>query len=410
MRFIRGIVLGALAVGLACGDDPSNAPPVPSAVTLASGNNQSALPGVQLPVPLTVTVTGTGSAPYPDVRVNWAVTTGSAALSAAVDTTDANGQSSTTVTIGTIPGNVVVTATVTGVTPVSFQATALNPCGITVPGVLTPLDTNGTANGVLTNFDCQLGGPYFTDFYRVVVPAQMGLQFSMTSVAYDTWLEQYHLSFPFIAVNDDYDDVDTTNLNSRIQIIAAAGTYVLAPSSTLPNRFGAYTLTAGMRPQTIAGCPLADRFLSWITRGVTFAEQVETTNCITIRPGNGRAYGERVLIAASSTRPLSVTVTSAAFNPRLELYELTNTPPDFRVLATAVNGTGTSATLNYTPTTTDRGYRLEITSVDTVQIGGYTLTVNGPAPNVSEAIVLPLGNAQFDRARPRATPGKARPN
>ena len=403
MRGIRCLLFGALALGLACGDDEGNAPPVPTAINLTSGNGQSALPGVTLPLPLTVTVLGAGGSPYPNVRVNWAVTTGSAALAAPADTTDANGVSTMTVTVGTTPGNLVVSASVTGLAAVTFALTALNPCGISVPGVVTAVDTNGTRTGALTNFDCQLNGPFFTDFYGVTVPAQMGLIINMTA-GFDTYVELYHSGGQFIAVNDD---TDSSITNTRLQIIAAPATYIVGASSFAGNVTGAYTVSLQGRGQALTGCR-GDSFLTWITRGVALADQIEATDCVAARTGGGRAFTDRVLIAAGQARPLTVNMASAAFNPRLELYTETTTGP---VFAAAADGSGGSATLNFTPPASPPVivYRLDISSVDTAQTGAYTLNVGGTVPNVREPVVLPFGTG-LEGAPARVTRGKRTPN
>jgi hypothetical protein len=382
MRFTGRILIGALVVSLACGGD-ENAPPVPSGMTLTSGNNQSGLPGTPLPQPLTVTVTGAGGAPYPGVRVTWTVTTGAAGLSSPIDTTDVNGVSSTNVTVGTTPGNLVITANVTGVPAVPFSLTTLDPCDVT-----TTMSTDTTRNGVLTNFDCQFNGPFFTDFYSFVLPAQAGVLVSMNAV-FDTYVEQYHLSGPFISLNDDQDSVVT---NSRLNVIAAAGTYVLAASTFAGNVTGPYTITVAPRTQSVTGCR-GENFLPWITRGVAMSESVDATDCTTIRTGGGRAFSDRVLIVLTPVRTLNVSVASAAFNPRLELYVQTTAGPTF---TTAQNGSGGSVTLTHTPAAA-AVFRLEITTVDTAFTGAYTLNEASTPPLAGEVIMMPFGNTTKDR-------------
>ena len=276
----------------------------------------------------------------------------------------------------------------------ALTLTVQNPCTI-----LTPLPADTTVNGSLSIYDCRFGGPFFTDFYGVTLGAQAGLQVSMTA-SYDTYMEQYHQTGPFIAVNDD---MDSTSLNSRIAIIAAPGAWVFAASSFDSVVTGSYALTVAPRAQTLTGCR-GEPFRTWITRGVTITDQAEATDCTTIRAGGGRAFSDRVLITLSAAAPLSATVTSAAFNPRLELYQQTQAGP---TLVASANGTGTSVTLAHTPAQT-AVFRLEITTVDTVQTGAYTLNVTGPAPNVSQPIVLPFG--PIERAMPRVSRGKAAPN
>lgn len=396
MPIARRMLVVVCVAGLACSE--GTAPPVPSAIVVAGGNNQSALPGVTLALPLRVTVTGAAGAPFPGATVTWAVTAGSASLASPTSTTNASGEASVTVTIGVVPGNVVVTATVTGVAPASFQHTALDPCLVRVD-----IATNATANGVLTNFDCAVfigtGGPFFTDFYRFTTLGQSGLQITLTA-GFDAYLEQFEVTGPFIAFNDDLDSVAT---HSRVQVIAGAGTFILAASTFAGSVTGPYTLTVGPRTQTLTGCR-GENFLPWLTRGVALTEQVETTDCTTIRAGGGRGYSDRVLIVSTTARPLAVTLASAAFNPRLELYEQTAGGP---VLRTNADGAAGTATLNYTPLT-GAIFRLEITSVDTVATGAYTLNVTGPTPGEAQVIALPFGAAL--PAEPRATRVKASPN
>lgn len=378
MQIARSLVFGVLIVGLACSE--GTAPPVPSAMVAAGGSLQSGLPGVELALPLRVTLTGAGGAPFPGARVTFTVTVGSASLGTPVVTSNASGEAATTVTIGVIPGAITVMASVTGVPSVSFSLTALNPCT-----VLRDISADTTVgDGVLTNFDCQFNGPYFTDFYRVTLPAQAGLTLGMTAT-YDTYLEQYSTTNDaFIGVNDDLDSVAT---NSRINIIAGAGSYRIAASTFLGNVTGTYALTVGPRAQTLAGCR-GDSFLSWITRGVAFSEQIEATDCVTLGSGGVRFFGDRVFITLTPARNLSMTMASGVFNPRIELWELVNGTPPSLVSRASVTGTSGVATLNYTPAA-GALFRLEFTTADSVQTGAYTLNVTGPTPADADLIMLP---------------------
>ena len=374
-RRLAVAVLMLYAVGQACGGD-GGSPIVPNAITIVSGNNQSGQLGDSLAVRLKVAVTGSDSRPYVGGRVTWVVTNGSAALAQGTDTTDAAGESENKLTIGVTPGDIAITATVTGVTPAAFTATALDPCDI-----LTDHAVGSVATGTLTGFDCQFGGPFFTDFYRIVLPAQQGITVSMSAGAYDTYLEQYHLSGPFIAVNDDRSATDT---NSNIEVIAATGTYVFAASTFRANITGPYSLTSAARGEALGGpCP-ADPFLPWITRGVALSEQIDATNCSTGRPAGGTAFSDRVLITLAATRGIAATLASGVFPPRLELYQVSNVASP--TLVASANGAG-SAVLNFTPTTSQI-FRLEITTQDTAQTGAYTLNVTGPSPVEAAQVML----------------------
>ncbi len=97
----------------------------PAAVILVSGDDQSADAGTTLPQPLVVEVQDAGGNPVPGVTVLWDSRTGS--VVPATGTTDAAGRSQTVWTLGTGDINQSATATVAGLTPVVFTATAIFP-------------------------------------------------------------------------------------------------------------------------------------------------------------------------------------------------------------------------------------------------------------------------------------------
>jgi hypothetical protein len=125
-RIRVAVSLGVVMAAAACGGGSSEpaGPSGPSAVDIVSGNGQVQLIGTALTSPLVVRVTSGGS-PVPGKTVTFAVVTGSATVSPASATTDANGQAKTLVTLGSSPGDVSITATVSGTAlKVTFLETA----------------------------------------------------------------------------------------------------------------------------------------------------------------------------------------------------------------------------------------------------------------------------------------------
>jgi hypothetical protein len=99
---------------------------VPSAIEPVSGGDQSGAVGTALPQPLVVRVVSARGAGVPRVPVTWAVTQGGGTLSTTSTTTDARGETSSVLTLGSAAGsaNNVVTATIAAIAgaPVSFTA------------------------------------------------------------------------------------------------------------------------------------------------------------------------------------------------------------------------------------------------------------------------------------------------
>ncbi len=97
----------------------------PTGLTMSGGNHQTGQTGWTLPNPLQVVVNGRAGVNVPGVTVNFAVTSGSATLSASSVLTDATGTASVQLTLGANPGNVTVTATVAGLPAVQFNANTI---------------------------------------------------------------------------------------------------------------------------------------------------------------------------------------------------------------------------------------------------------------------------------------------
>jgi Domain of unknown function (DUF4082) len=92
-----------------------------------SGDNQNGVTGAVLSNPLVVQVINSQNNPQSGVTVNFAVTSGGGSVSPANAVTNASGQASTTLTLGSVPtgpGGVVVTATAVGIGSTDFLASA----------------------------------------------------------------------------------------------------------------------------------------------------------------------------------------------------------------------------------------------------------------------------------------------
>lgn len=91
----------------------------PGAIAPVSGDNQAGEPGDPLPLPLVVGIAGVGD--LSGVPIRFEVVTGRATLSDSVVDTDAAGQASVTVQLGTTPGPVQVQATAPGGATTQFD-------------------------------------------------------------------------------------------------------------------------------------------------------------------------------------------------------------------------------------------------------------------------------------------------
>jgi hypothetical protein len=125
MRSRSALILVVLASFLisGCSQDPPTTPRL-AELRLVSGDGQSAPIGSLLPLPLVVRVQDQRGNPISGAVIRWQVTSGTGVVAPLVDTTDADGRAETTFRLGQNLGVQTVSATLTGLSPVSFVATA----------------------------------------------------------------------------------------------------------------------------------------------------------------------------------------------------------------------------------------------------------------------------------------------
>ena len=160
--------------------DIGEPPPPPHALDKVSGDGQEGLAGVALAEPFVVSVLDEDGAAVAWAVVTFSVTAGGGILSATTATTDANGQASTTLTLilGSDAETNTVEATVEGLEPETFTATAVGQAipdnlakvsgegqegtagkALAEPFVVLVLDENGAAiAGAVVTFSVTAGG------------------------------------------------------------------------------------------------------------------------------------------------------------------------------------------------------------------------------------------------------------
>ena len=98
---------------------------IPQTLTKVSGNGQEGQVGEQLAKPFVVSVLDQDGSAFAGAVVTFSITAGGGTLSAATVPTDANGRAATRLTLGSQPGTNTVEATVEGLEPETFTATAV---------------------------------------------------------------------------------------------------------------------------------------------------------------------------------------------------------------------------------------------------------------------------------------------
>ena len=333
----------------------------PAALAVVSGNGQTGPVGGAMAESLRVALTGTDGLPYAGAAVSWAITAGAGTATPPVATTAANGEAATFLAPAAA-GNLTVTASSGAATPATFTATAVPPCEY-----LRPYDLGDVVNGTLSTLDCgvNLGAIFYYDFYQLDFAAQQSFSVTMSSGAFDTWVDVLDLAAGLVGSNDDSLGLTT---NSYLEGIFAAGNYAIGASSYDPLTTGSYSLRSAVRPATITQCRVV-----WATRPIAVNETISATDCVDASSGS-TFYSDRLVLALDSGATVQAHMTSGAVDPLLYLYNL-----DTDVIVASNNDSSAGNSAAYlTYTTPQPGfYFLDIGTAVAGQTGAFSLTIGG---------------------------------
>lgn len=379
MRLLGRSVIVALGSVLgACGGDSTGTGPQAASVTGIAGDNQSGPTGSVLAFPLSLTALDGNGHPVQGVQVSWSVSPSNGAGFAPVTaTTDVNGSTSTSVTLGVVTGQITLTAAVSGVPNVVFHATALDPCSY-----LVPIAVGQVMNGAFTTGDC-LGGAFFYDFYSLNLPSgQQSIRIDMRAGTFDTYMILWSgvTPYPFIAFNDD--SALTRATNSQLDVILPGGDYIIGATEFNGGQKFAYSLAPTIRSANMSGCREV-----WVVSGVTVPDDISTADCHD--SSATQHYYDVARIFVDSGAVLSISERSTAMNPALALYKVFEFVPDtanpyyLRQFVTSnddsLAGTNTNAFIADTASSANY-YDIIIGTSTGGETGAYTLSVNVAPP------------------------------
>lgn len=369
--------VGMTALGLACGGDSSG--PGAASVTGVAGDNQTASRGSALPVPLSFTALGTDGLPIAGVSVTWSATpTSAASFSPPTMATDGNGIASTNVVLGSSLGTITMQATLNGVSPVVYHATATDPCAN-----FTAYNIGDSVNAALTSGDCLRGSnpAWFYDYYLVnfPTPAQQNIRVKMHGVgAFDDPFVDYYTFgsgtvVQIVAFDDDSILGQEGARNSQLDIIFPGDTsFVIGANSFAPFTTGSYTLTSENRTQAMNGCREV-----WVTRGISVTDSIKANDCAD-SSATPKYYDVARIVVFSGT-VLTLNMRSSTLNPSLALYRMDPSQNYARALVASnddsLAGSNTNAFIQY-PVTVNNFYDIVIGTSTGGEIGDYTFAVS----------------------------------
>ncbi|HUQ48376.1 MAG TPA: hypothetical protein VM053_09060 [Gemmatimonadaceae bacterium] len=336
----------------------SSVPGPAASVVKFAGDNQVAITGAAVANPPSVIVRDANGNAKAGVSVTFAVASGGGSIAGSAAVTNSSGVAAVgSWTLGSVGVNT-VSATATGIAPVTFTATAISAvCGS------RPSHTLGTTtSGTLASGDCQLPDGTFIDFYTTNIP-QAGAYLFRESASFDTYLLLSSPDGTTIAENDDELDTGT---NSGIKALLPAGNYLLGPGTFAPNVTGGYTLTSAAASTDVANCEHV-----FVARGISTNQNIASTDCNLAGSGGTPIYSDGYLIFVSAGTSVTITMSSTVLDSFIQLVTL-----DGALITQNDNIDSSTKTAQITFTATEsKYYAIFAQSVPTNAQGPYTLTI-----------------------------------
>jgi hypothetical protein len=294
--------------------------PVPTQLTKSGGDLQNGAVGDTLSLPITVQVMASDDLPVKGVAVIFAALAGGGAVLDTVVATDSLGQASAQVVLGTGLGANSYTATVAGIAPVTFSATAGAgaPAAIAKQGGDAQSDTAGQAlalplvarvtdannnpvAGVAVVWTTVAGsGSAANDTVLTDVNGNASVSYTLGAPGVDTVRAQ-------IAGTGAFVDFTATAVAGAIQVVAVAGdSQAGTVATTLPDSLVVETQTLG------GGAPVGGVTVVWTVQGGNGTLSADTVvsdslGRAAVRLTLGTVAGEvEVLVDAERGGPLGV--------------------------------------------------------------------------------------------------------
>lgn len=269
-------------------------------LVIHAGNNQTANVTSEVAIDPAVRVTDAQGNAVAGVTVEFAIGVGGGAVTGATPVTDANGVATVgSWTLGPNGGQHTLIATVAGLEPVTFTATAFDPC----PFVALTLGT--TVNGVLTATDCVAAGR-ITDHYTFTLTESTALTIRLGPTFYRS--HRYELIRNGEFAYDHFRDAESGQLFVESHLLPP-GDYVLRVQAQNSGELGGYELITTLGD--IAACRTR-----WILAGIDIVQTISNTDC---QIGDDLADlhfyyllkpQDAALFSASSSAPLVIRVRS----------------------------------------------------------------------------------------------------
>ena len=315
-----------------------------AAVEAVSGGGQSTRAGTALAQPLVVRVIDAVGNLVQGAVVNFATPDGGSLIPTQAST-DAQGRAQTAFTTGATPGNQTVTATVSGLPPVIFSATAIDPCTQS-----TFYTVGASASGTLEASDCSPASGYYVDYFAFSTSAQGALEIWLASTAFS----------PAVSVLDQSGNVLAAGAGARIKILLAPGSYFAGASSTAPG-IGQYGVASQQTTESATGCEVV-----FATVGIATDQKIAVSDC----EGPAGFHYDRFQIALTAGQAITISQNSAVFDAALTLRDDLGAV----VAYDDDSGGGTDARITFTAATAGI-YSIQAGTFFSAAIGAYTLVI-----------------------------------
>lgn len=332
-----------------------------ASVTKNGGDNQTATAGTAVATPPSVLVKDANGNVKSGVTVTFTVLSGGGTVTGGTATTNAAGIAAVgSWTLGSTPGPNSLSATVAGLTPVTFNATG-NPqlCA------QRSTHTFGTVStGTLASGDCVLSDGSLVDLYNMTIP-QAGAYIFRQGATFDSYL--ILATSDGLPIGENNDDLDV-GPGSAIKALIPSGNYLLAPTSVDPGVTGTYEITSNTTSSDVSGCEEV-----FIARNVSTNQNITAGDCNFANAGATPIYGDGYIIFIPAGATVTINMTSSTLDPFLQLVRLGGTVVTQN---DNVDSSTNAARITFTaPANQNTYYAIVARAVPSNATGSYTLSV-----------------------------------